>query len=195
MLIVGLISASLFLTSACQTRVPKIEDTGPTDAEIAKREAEKQAEIKKQRDEAIKKEEERKTELERIRKERAAQKAAEEARQAKADVEEINIYFDWDSSELKPEAQAALDKKAKWLMDNTEYKIKIGGHCDERGSTEYNLALGAKRAEAAAKYLSASGVSSSRITTVSYGEEMPVATGHNEAAWSQNRRDEFVLID
>ncbi len=194
MLLVGLISASLFLTSACsQVRVPP-EPDGPTQEEIdAQNEIKRQEEIKKQAaEDARRKAEEDAAAAERQRIEREKEEAA---RQAKADMEDEKIYFDYDSSELKPEAQAVLDKKAEWLNENSEYKIKIGGHCDNRGSTEYNLALGAKRAEAAAKYLSASGISSSRIATVSFGEEQPAVDGNNEAAWSQNRRDEFTLMD
>ena len=102
--------------------------------------------------------------------EEARQRAAEEAMAA---VESEKIYFDYDSSELKSDAQDILTKKATWLKANGDYKLKIEGNCDERGSTEYNLALGARRAEAAAKFLNALGISSDRITTVSYGEEKP----------------------
>jgi peptidoglycan-associated lipoprotein len=110
------------------------------------------------------------------------------------DMESEKIYFDYDRSELKPEARAVLTKKAAWLRENSGYSIKIEGHCDERGSTEYNLALGERRADAAAKFLSALGVSSSRISTVSMGEENPVDSRSNETAWAKNRRDEFILI-
>lgn len=104
-----------------------------------------------------------------------------------------NIYFDFDKSELKPEARAILDKKASWLKAHPDFSVRVEGHCDERGTNEYNLALGERRANAAMKYLNALGISSSRISTVSYGEERPVDSGHNEAAWAKNRRDEFML--
>lgn len=120
--------------------------------------------------------------------------AEEAARQALMEMESEKIYFDYDKSELKPEARAVLTKKAAWLRENTGYSIKIEGHCDERGSTEYNLALGERRADAAAKFLGALGVSSSRISTVSMGEENPVDSRSNETAWAKNRRDEFILI-
>ncbi|NIR17957.1 MAG: peptidoglycan-associated lipoprotein Pal, partial [Desulfobacterales bacterium] len=97
-------------------------------------------------------------------------------------------------SELKPEARAILVKKAEWLRNNQEFSVRIEGHCDERGTNEYNLALGERRANAAWKFLNALGISGSRMTTISYGEERPADTGHNETAWSQNRRDEFKLI-
>ena len=95
---------------------------------------------------------------------------------------------------MKSNAQEILTRKADWLKANGNYKLKIEGNCDDRGSTEYNLALGGRRAEAAAKFLNALGIASSRITTISYGEEKPAVEGHNEAAWSKNRRDEFKLI-
>ena len=104
-----------------------------------------------------------------------------------------NIYFDFDKSELKPEARAILEKKAAWLNDNPGFSVRIEGHCDERGTNEYNLALGENRANAAMKYLNALGVAGDRMMTVSYGEEQPADPGHNEAAWAKNRRDEFKL--
>ena len=129
--------------------------------------------------------------------------AAEAAEMAKAHekfmmemktFESTNIYFDFDSSELKPEARVVLTAKAGWLRDNSEYKVKIEGHCDERGTNEYNLALGERRADAAAKFLNALGVSGDRINTISYGEERPAVSGSNDEAWAKNRRDEFKLI-
>jgi peptidoglycan-associated lipoprotein len=107
--------------------------------------------------------------------------------------ESENIFFDFDKSDLKPAARAVLEKKAGWLRANSQYKLKIEGHCDERGTVEYNLALGERRAKSAMKYLSALGISADRMTTVSYGEERPADQGKNETAWAKNRRDEFKL--
>jgi peptidoglycan-associated lipoprotein len=103
------------------------------------------------------------------------------------------VYFDYDKSDLKPAARATLEKKAGWLRANAQFKLKVEGNCDERGTVEYNLALGERRAKAAVKYLNALGIAADRMTTVSYGEERPADPGHNEAAWSKNRRDEFKL--
>jgi peptidoglycan-associated lipoprotein len=108
--------------------------------------------------------------------------------------ESENIYFDFDRSDLKSESKAILVKKANWLRQNPAYSLRIEGNCDERGSNEYNLALGERRAHAAKKYLMALGISGDRISTISYGEERPVDPGHNEEAWDKNRRDEFHLI-
>ncbi len=103
------------------------------------------------------------------------------------------IYFDFDKSEIKAEAKAVLEKKAAWLRANSSYKVKIEGNCDERGTNEYNLALGDRRAKAAQKYLNALGISMDRMSTISYGEEKPTCTEKNEKCWSKNRRDEFKL--
>jgi len=103
------------------------------------------------------------------------------------------IYFDFDSANLSKEARATLTKNAELLKHEKTLKVQIEGNCDERGSGEYNLALGEKRAKAAEKYLVTMGVAADRITTISYGKEKPADTGHDEAAWAKNRRDEFVL--
>ena len=124
----------------------------------------------------------------------AALAAAEGLRGQIRAFEAENIAFDFDKSELKPEARAILVKKAEWLRNNSEFSVRIEGHCDERGTNEYNLALGERRANAAWKFLNALGISGSRMTTISYGEERPADPRHNETAWSKNRRDEFKLI-
>jgi peptidoglycan-associated lipoprotein len=103
------------------------------------------------------------------------------------------IYFDFDKAEIKAEAKAILEKKAAWLRANPSYKVKIEGNCDERGTNEYNLALGDRRAKAAQKYLNALGISMDRMSTISYGEEKPACTEKNEKCWSKNRRDDFKL--
>jgi len=103
------------------------------------------------------------------------------------------IYFDFDKSEIKAEAKAILEKKAAWLRANSSYKVRIEGNCDERGTNEYNLALGDRRAKAAQKYLNALGISMDRMSTISFGEEKPVCTEKNEKCWSKNRRDDFRL--
>jgi peptidoglycan-associated lipoprotein len=104
-----------------------------------------------------------------------------------------NIYFDFDRSDLNPEAQEALKRKAKWLRKNSGESVIIEGHCDERGTNEYNLALGDRRAQSAKNFLKDLGIAESRLTTISYGEERPADPRRNEKAWSKNRRDHFVL--
>jgi len=104
-----------------------------------------------------------------------------------------DIHFDFDKYNLTDEARASLQKNTELLAKNKDVKIVIEGNCDERGTAEYNLALGQRRAEAAAKYLIDMGIDAKRIKTVSYGLERPLDPRHNEEAWAKNRRDHFVV--
>jgi peptidoglycan-associated lipoprotein len=103
------------------------------------------------------------------------------------------VFFETDSTELTAIAQATLDKQAAWLNQYGRYAFTLEGHADERGTREYNFALGARRAEAAKSYLIAKGVAASRIKTISFGKERPVAVCHDSSCWSQNRRVVTVL--
>ena len=98
------------------------------------------------------------------------------------------VFFDLDQYDLKPEAQATLERQAAWLQKYPSVTVTVEGHCDERGTREYNLALGERRASAVKNYLEALGVNGNRITTVSYGKERPEVQGSSEEAWAQNRR-------
>ena len=102
------------------------------------------------------------------------------------------FYFDLDKDNLRPEVTAALDKYVAILRNNSK-TVRLEGHADERGTREYNLALGERRANAIANYLSVNGIGRDRVETVSYGEERPVASGHDEESWAQNRRVELSL--
>jgi len=113
---------------------------------------------------------------------------------AAAKFENQDVLFDYDSFELSPAAISVLDAKVKYLKANPGKRVRIEGNCDERGSTEYNLALGERRAFAAKKYLVNAGVDATRLDTVSYGEERPADPGHDEAAWAKNRRDHFSVL-
>ena len=104
-----------------------------------------------------------------------------------------DIYFEFDSSILSPEGQLILKKKAEWLQNNPEAMSTIEGHCDDRGTNEYNLALGDRRATSAKNFLVDLGISASRLTTISYGEERPVDPGKTEEAWAKNRRCHFTI--
>jgi peptidoglycan-associated lipoprotein len=135
----------------------------------------------------------------RRRAEEEAQRRAEEERlareragQLKADLAAM-IHFDYDQAQVRAEDQQVLDRKAAILQANPELKIRISGHADERGSDEYNLALGNRRAAAAKRYLQNKGVDAGRMEVVSFGEERPIAQGSDEAAYAQNRRDEFEV--
>jgi peptidoglycan-associated lipoprotein len=102
-------------------------------------------------------------------------------------------YFDFDDFSLRADARSAIEHNATILRANPDLKVEIQGNCDERGSEEYNLALGQRRADAAKQYLIDLGIDPSRLYTISFGEERPAVRGHNEAAWAKNRRDEFEV--
>lgn len=104
-----------------------------------------------------------------------------------------DVYFAYDSFILNEDAKGLLERKAAWLAQHPQIEFQIEGHCDERGTTVYNLALGERRAYAVRQYMTALGVSATRISVISYGEEFPADPGHTEAAWAHNRRAHFVI--
>jgi peptidoglycan-associated lipoprotein len=127
---------------------------------------------------------------------------AETAAQTFLSAEEINagnylrkIYFDTDRSDIRADQRATLQANAAWLRDHPDVRILVEGHCDERNTREYNLALGDRRAQATKDYLISLGIPQSRIETISYGEERPAVVGEGEAVWSQNRRSEFLAVE
>src|SRR5512140_2301806 len=105
-----------------------------------------------------------------------------------------DAFFDFDASTLSQSAQDALSASSTWLKAHPQYNLVIEGHCDERGTEQYNLALGDRRANTAKDYLQTLGIDASRLRTVSYGEERPFDAGHDESAWAKNRRDHLVII-
>jgi len=105
-----------------------------------------------------------------------------------------DIHFDFDKYDIRPEDTEILKENAALLMKYPKVKIQVEGHCDERGTNEYNLALGERRANAAKKYLLSLGISADRISSISYGEEKPMDVEHNEEAWDKNRRGHFVIL-
>jgi peptidoglycan-associated lipoprotein len=136
--------------------------------------------------------------------EEARRRAEEERRRREGESAQITaevaaelanmIHFDFDKSDIRPGDAAILDGKVAILQANPNVRVRVSGHCDERGSDEYNLALGNRRATSTKQYLVSHGIDASRIETLSFGEERPVAMGHDETAWSQNRRSEFEII-
>jgi len=114
------------------------------------------------------------------------------AREFTANIGDI-VYFSTDSTDLSPEAQQTLAGQARWLQQYAKYTITIEGHADERGTREYNIALGARRAQSVRDFLARNGVSAARIRTISYGKERPVAVCNDISCWSQNRRAQTVL--
>jgi peptidoglycan-associated lipoprotein len=105
-----------------------------------------------------------------------------------------DIHFDFDQYDLTPKAREILSRNAGLLLKHPQVTIQVEGHCDERGTIEYNLALGERRSNSAQQYLVSLGVSPNRISTISYGEEMPVDLGHHEEAWAKNRRAHFIVL-
>jgi peptidoglycan-associated lipoprotein len=145
------------------------------------------------RDQALR-EKEAREKAEREAAERAKKEAAARAAAILKELQIPDVNFDYDKYNLKPLAQSILKAAAPAYLKYTEYKLVVEGHCDERGTVEYNLALGEKRAAEAAKYLVDLGIAKDRIKTISYGKEMPLDKGHDEAAWAKNRRARFVIF-
>ena len=104
-----------------------------------------------------------------------------------------DIHFDYNEFTIRAQDGEILRTNARWLEQHTTNRVQVEGHCDERGSEEYNIALGAKRAQAAKEYLTTLGVAGDRISTISYGKELPLCTEHEESCWAQNRRAHFVV--
>src|SRR5512143_2916789 len=105
-----------------------------------------------------------------------------------------DVFFAFDRAELSEEARAVLKENTAWLKTHAAARVQIEGHCDERGAEDYNMALGAKRAHATMEYLTTLGVPASRMSTISYGEEVPACKEHSEECWSKNRRARFVIV-
>lgn len=186
-----LIVPAMLFTVSCAKKTVSTEPstTDATAGDDAARQAElaKQAELDRQKQ----------LEEERLAAERAEQLKAEamerDLMMAKNRFLNENIYFDFDKSVLSYQAQELLKEKAMWMRANPDASVVIEGHCDERGTNAYNLALGERRAESAKTFLVNLGISGARMTTISYGEERPVDMAHNEEAWAKNRRATFVL--
>jgi len=105
-----------------------------------------------------------------------------------------DVFYEFDRYDLSADARSTLRANADWLKNNASARVEIEGHCDERGTSEYNLALGAKRAQAAREFLSSLGIPADRLSTISYGQEIPICREHSEDCWKQNRRARFVIV-
>ena len=172
-----------FLAPSCGKKELKSEPVMSEDE--ARRRAEEEARKREQEKQASIREEELK--------EDQLREESERFQSAREMFENEDILFEFDSASLSVEAQEVLRAKAAWLRENPRARITIEGHCDERGTNEYNLALGDKRAEIVKDYLVNVGIDASRLTTISYGEERPVNSGHDEESWAKNRRAHFVV--
>ena len=177
-----LVVPGLLLTASCGKK--KMVQPAETMSSQEDQDAARRAEMEKQRKAA---------EEQRIKEEALKEEAMRKEQMAREAFENEDVYFEFDSANLTSDAQMLLKEKAQWLEANADARAVIEGNCDERGSNEYNLALGDRRAEAAKTFLVNLGISASRLTTISYGEEKPVDTGKTETAYAKNRRDHFVL--
>ncbi|OQY53175.1 MAG: peptidoglycan-associated lipoprotein [Desulfobacteraceae bacterium 4572_89] len=187
-LMAAVLVAGLFMTVSCAKKTIVSEPTTIEDQVKAEAEAKAKAEAEARAEEARIKAQELQDQM-------ANEQALKQAKIAAAKNRFINqnIHFDFDSSELSSMAKTLLKEKAEWMSDNPGIHVTIQGHCDERGTTDYNLGLGERRAMAAKNYLSNLGISNSRLTTISFGEEKPLDAGSSEEAYRKNRRAQFVL--
>lgn len=198
--------SSVFLLSSCakkQIVAEEEEITAPPEEEeevamVEEEETSIEVEFRGEEEEEI--EVAKRAEIERLEEEEWAERIEPEEEEVAlpergvAILEGEAIYFEFDRSFIKPEYRAILREKAAVLRDNPSISIRIEGNCDERGTNEYNIALGERRANSARSFLMSLGISSSRIEVMSYGEERPLFLGHDEESWSRNRRDDFVVI-
>jgi peptidoglycan-associated lipoprotein len=183
-LIVPALAASILLGACKKDPPPPPAPTGPTAAELAQMRQDSidaANEARRAREAA---------EAEAARRAEAARQA--QMREARSTIEEM-VFFDYDMAEITADAEASLRSKLPILRNSPHLMIRMEGHADERGSNEYNVALGSRRAEAVRQWLSDSGISGDRFTTTSYGEDRPLVNRSDEEAWARNRRVEFVI--
>jgi peptidoglycan-associated lipoprotein len=199
------ISFALIMSGCPKKTVMKEEPSSSRAADLAAIERERAERERAEKEKAARLEAERRAKEKELReKEEAAKKEFEKSLIAKKTpgIEGIvyessmlkDIHFDFDKYNIRPEDAEILKENAAILKKYPNLKIQIEGHCDERGTNEYNLALGERRANSAKNYLISLGISPDRLSTISYGEERPLDPGHNEEAWAKNRRAHFVII-
>ena len=183
-LALALMALVVFSFSACsKSKISSEPSTTMSDEEEARKRAEEEA-----RQEALKEEN--------LREEALGEEQAKERMETERSMfENDDIFFEFDSIRLTPEAQEILTQKAAWLRKNPRARVTIEGHCDDRGTNEYNLALGEGRAQSARDFLVDLGIKESRLNAISYGEERPIAQGQDEETWARNRRAHFVIVE
>lgn len=177
------LAATMILGACSKDPPPPPAPTGPTAEELAQRRADSIA--------AVRAEEARLRAEEDAR--RRAEEAARRAMEAARNTLTSKVFFDYDMSEIRPDAERILQSKVEILRASPTVRLRIAGHADERGSNEYNLALGNRRAQAVVDFFTNFGLDAGRFSIISYGEERPASMGSNENAWAQNRRAEFVI--
>jgi len=188
--------------SGCAKKTIRSDAVGYTPSRVEPRPAEAKPEAESP-DKTAALEKEKKLSEENLREESLREKALREeaarkeaaAREAALKAAKLEpIYFEFDQWSIREDQKEVMVKNSQWLKANPNAQVRLEGHCDERGTAEYNLALGQKRAEAAKAFLEGLGISSQRMATVSYGEERPLDAGHNDAAWAKNRRVDVLAI-
>ena len=185
---VALLFVAMFMTAGCAKQEIVKKDEGIAPAQVTKpvEQAKANPATPKQNTAAVDKQ----TTVQPISNQQTQKASAASQLQSALD----KIYFDFDSASLSESARGTLSKNAEALKKEGSAKIRVEGNCDERGSAEYNMALGERRAKSAQTYLATLGVKADRISTISYGKEKPAVQGSDEAAWAKNRRDEFVVV-
>ncbi len=186
-LVVALTFMIFFSVTSCAKKKISSEPAVTTAEEEARRQAEEEArqrELERQR--ALQEEDLSDESL-------SARMAEQRTESARTRFENDDIYFEFDSVRLTPDAQGILAQKAQWLRANPDAEITIEGHCDNRGTNEYNLALGEGRAQSAMAFLTDLGIDAARLNTISYGEERPIDMAQTEDGWARNRRAHFVI--
>ncbi len=177
LVLVMMLPVMLFMASCSTKKMVQTEPVPTNEPEVQKAQ-DKPAEVAEQ-DGRLKED--------KLREESAAREAAKTA------FVKENIHFAFDSSVLSDQAKQILNNKAEYLRTNPDMTITVEGHCDERGTDTYNIALGERRAESVKIFLANLGIDTNRLHTISYGKERPIATGHDEVAWAKNRRAQFVI--
>jgi peptidoglycan-associated lipoprotein len=186
----GIGCAKKTIRSDSPVYTPSRVEPGPAEArpEAAAPEKEKKLAEESLREESLREKALREKALQ----EEAARREAAAREAASKSVSLEPVFFDFDQWSIREDQKEVMAKNSQWLKSNPNVKVRLEGHCDERGTAEYNLALGQKRAEGVKSFLEGLGISSQRMATVSYGEERPLDPGHNEAAWMKNRRVDIV---
>jgi peptidoglycan-associated lipoprotein len=187
---VGIGCAKKTIRSDSPVYTPSRVEPGPAEArpEAAAPEKEKKLAEESLREESLREKALREKALQ----EEAARREAAAREAASKSISLEPVFFDFDQWSIREDQKEVMAKNSQWLKSNPNVKVRLEGHCDERGTAEYNLALGQKRAEGVKSFLEGLGISSQRMATVSYGEERPLDPGHNEAAWMKNRRVDIV---
>jgi peptidoglycan-associated lipoprotein len=174
-----------YTPSRVESRPAEVKPEAESPEKTAALEKEKKLSEEKLREETLR---EKALREEEARREAAAREAALKAAKLEP------VYFDFDQWSIREDQKEVMVKNSEWLKANSNVKVRLEGHCDERGTAEYNLALGQKRAEATKAFLEGLGIPGQRMATVSYGEERPLDPGHNEAAWAKNRRVDILAV-